>query len=250
VHEPEGTVRGEVALFLGCMARHMDARTLTDAVTAATALGYRVRVPAGQGCCGALDLHDGRPAAANDAIRRNLDAFGDSDAPVLCSATGCAITLAEARTCTAVEPTAASPALAFGERVRDLMSFLEEALDDRKLPGPPQPLRVATHTSCTARLRPGGGAEVTRLLARIPGIDTVSLTAGRCCGAAGHHFLTRGGQADALRQPLLDEIGAIAPDYVVSANPGCALHLGAGVGPGLPVVHPVSLLTRALRDDW
>lgn len=250
IHEPASAARGEVALFLGCIARHMDARTLTDAVTAATAIGYRVRVPDGQGCCGALDLHDGRPAAADEASRRNLAAFGSGREPVLCAATGCAITLAEARAPAAVESASGSRELAFGDRIRDLTSFLLEALEDRALAGPPQPLRIAVHTSCTARLRPGGGADVATALARIPGIETVPLTAGRCCGAAGHHFLTRGAQADTLGRLLLDEIARIAPDYVVSANPGCALHLGAGLGAGLAVLHPVSLLTRALRDDW
>jgi glycolate oxidase iron-sulfur subunit len=242
VHEPEGAVRGEVALFLGCIAPHTDARTLTDLVAAATALGYRVRVPAGQGCCGALDLHDGRPEAADETNRRNLAAFG-GDEPVLCAATGCAVTLAEACAPHGGE-------LAFGDRIRDAAGFLLESLDDRELSGPPRPLRIAVHTSCTARLRPGGGSEVASLLARIPGIETEPLTAGRCCGAAGHHFLTRGAQADALRQPLLDEIAGIGPDYVVSANPGCALHLGAGLGAAPEVLHPVSLLIRALRNDW
>ena len=250
VHEPEGAARGEVALFLGCIARHMDARTLTDAVAAATALGYRVRVPDGQGCCGALDLHDGRPAAADEASRRNLAAFGDGGEAVLCAATGCAITLAEARAPTAAGSASGSREPAFGNRIRDLTSFLLEALGDRALAGPPRPLRIAVHTSCTARLRPGGGAEVASLLARIPNVESVPLTAGRCCGAAGHHFLTRGAQADALRRVLLDEIARIAPDCLVSANPGCALHLGAGLGATPEVFHPVSLVTRALRDDW
>jgi glycolate oxidase iron-sulfur subunit len=241
VHTPAGAVRGDVSLFLGCIARGLDGATLTAAVEAAVALGFRVHVPADQGCCGALDLHDGRPAAAAEAAAVNERAFASPVVPVLCAATGCAVTLAER------SPAGSDDGL--GPRTRDITAFLEDALGDRALSGPRRPERVAVHTPCTGRLPPGDAGAAVRLLRRIPNIEPVPLATARCCGAAGHHFLTRPGQADALRAPLLAEIDALAPDRVVSANPGCALHLGTALAPGA-VEHPVALLARALHGDW
>jgi glycolate oxidase iron-sulfur subunit len=249
VHEPAGSVRGDVSLFLGCVARGLDGTTLSAAVAAATTLGFRVRIPAGQGCCGALDLHDGRPAAAATAARRNAQAFGTVAEPILCAATGCAITLAETRGDDEAAGTVAA-------RTVELTRFLASRLEDRPLVGPRRPERVAVHVSCTARLLPGAGDDLVSILSRIPNVEPVTLGAARCCGAAGHHFLTRAGQADALRAPLLDELIRLAPDRVVSANAGCALHLAAGLaerrgeGPPIPVTHPVTLVVRALSGDW
>jgi glycolate oxidase iron-sulfur subunit len=237
-----------VLLFLGCISPGLDGATLTAAVTAATALGFRVRVPAGQGCCGALDLHAGRLGAAQEAARRNARAFGGGDEPILCAATGCAVTLAESGGRN-------DAATAFSRRAEELTHFLVTRLGDRALSGPRRRERVAVHVSCTAGLLPDRGEQLVTLLARIPNLEPVRLTAARCCGAAGHHFLTRADQADALAEPLLEELAGLAPDQVVSANVGCALHLAAGLarrggGEPTPVVHPATLLARALTGGW
>lgn len=244
VFEPAGPIRGEVSLFLGCVTPGLDGAALAASVRAATALGFRVRVPAGQGCCGALDLHDGRPDAAAAAARRNGDAFGSTDGPILCAATGCAVTLAE------VPPS--GPGKVLAGRVREVTDFLDGVVADQPLQGPPEPQRIAVHTSCTARLLPDGGEAATKLLSRIPNVEVVGLTAARCCGAAGHHFITRPRQAADLRAPLLEELDALAPDRIASANTGCGLHLREGIRDRrpVPVEHPVAILARALTADW
>ena len=55
--------------------------------------------------------------------------------------------------------------------------------------------------------------------------------------------------ADALLPGKLDAVRALAPDFIVSSNIGCSLHLAAGLrraGLSVPVLHPVSLLARQL----
>jgi glycolate oxidase iron-sulfur subunit len=51
-------------------------------------------------------------------------------------------------------------------------------------------------------------------------------------------------QADALRAPKLEEIEQLNPDFVVSANIGCATHIAVGLGS--PVLHPVELIAKSL----
>jgi glycolate oxidase iron-sulfur subunit len=71
---------------------------------------------------------------------------------------------------------------------------------------------------------------------------------GLCCGAGGAYALTqpelagaiRDRKVDALRRAGADEPGAV----VVSANPGCAMHLRAA---GVDVRHPADLLAEALE---
>ena len=49
-YPPANVGRGEVGLFLGCVARAADQRTIADTVRVLTTLGYGVHVPARQGC--------------------------------------------------------------------------------------------------------------------------------------------------------------------------------------------------------
>ena len=73
---------------------------------------------------------------------------------------------------------------------------------------------------------------------------------GLCCGAGGAYALwqpelayaIRNRKVAALRRAGLDQPGTV----VVSANPGCVMHLR---GAGVDAVHPAVLLARALDES-
>jgi glycolate oxidase iron-sulfur subunit len=72
-----------------------------------------------------------------------------------------------------------------------------------------------------------------------------------CCGAAGETFLSQPELADALLEPLLDELRRAPPDALVTSNVGCALHFKAGLaraGLDIPVLHPAALVVAALES--
>ncbi|MBI3171168.1 MAG: hypothetical protein HYZ32_01075 [Hydrocarboniphaga effusa] len=95
---------------------------------------------------------------------------------------------------------------------------------------------------------------VRSLLALIPQLDVQPLgqgSEGGCCGAAGSYFLTQTAMADRLLEPLLERIRRECPDYVLSSNVGCSLHLAAGLrrsGIRAPVWHSARLLAQQLAD--
>ncbi len=71
---------------------------------------------------------------------------------------------------------------------------------------------------------------------------------GLCCGAGGAYAALEPELSTAIRQRKVDAIrqaGERADPLVVSANPGCAMHLGAA---GLDVRHPAELLADALEE--
>lgn len=245
-YEPVGDPVGRVSLFSGCVTRVMDRRTLVNVAGLLARLGYRVDVPRDQVCCGALDQHAGRGDRARRLARDNCRAFGTEATPVLSTATGCTATLLD------YGYLAPGEGEAFRTRVQDVTEFLLQAWEPGRRPPDTLPARVALHQPCTARHVTGSADATLDLLARIPGLEIRQLDASYgCCGAAGHHFLTRGRQADALVAPLLDQIAAIEPDFVVTTNIGCALHLGGSLGrrpQPPPVLHAVELLARALPE--
>src|SRR3954451_207319 len=91
-----GKPRGEVGLFLGCIARLTDAPTINAAIVVMNRLGYTVYVPRLHTCCGALHQHGGELEEAQKLVNRNIGAFEGLDLQAIVStASGCGAHLAE-----------------------------------------------------------------------------------------------------------------------------------------------------------
>lgn len=238
---PQDEARDVALLFAGCVSRAVDGRTLDDTRRLLEAAGWRVLMPSGQACCGALDLHAGRPGQAGTLAERNLAAF-PGEGPIVSCASGCAATLLE------YARLAGAAGAEFARRIRDPA----EMLADAALPLARGNYRnIVLHVPCTQRNVTDTAAATRRLLARVPELAVRELPAG-CCGAAGENFLSHPEMADALLAPLLESLLREPPDALVTSNIGCAMHFAAGLrrrGLEVPVLHPASLLADALQCD-
>ena len=234
-----GPRRGRVGLFLGCVGRRLQGGALAAAVRLLPRLGFDVVIPAGQGCCGAMHRHLGDDRTADGHLAANRRAFAGSDIDLVVSvATGCGIHLEE-------HWSGAPPH-------RDLNAFLaarEELLTG--LDFDPLTARAALHTPCTQRRMGMDTATARRFLERVPGVEVIDLPGNdRCCGAAGLHLLSHHRWAERLAAPKIDALRSRRPQWLLSANPGCTLHLADqawSAGLELTVAHPVELLARQLR---
>jgi glycolate oxidase iron-sulfur subunit len=90
-----------------------------------------------------------------------------------------------------------------------------------------------------------------KLLQQLPGLNITALPeAIPCCGSAGSYMLRHPKMAQTLLGDLLETALKTQPDYLVSSNIGCALHIAAGLrerGINLEVIHPIVLIARQLR---
>ena len=242
-HEAKGERRGVVGLFTGCTAEGLDTTTVRSAIDLLTVLGYEVRVPQAQVCCGAMHRHDARPATAERFMRANLDAFTDPEiGAVVGCASGCSAQLKEYGDAD------------FTAKAADLCGQLDRILADDLPEGvsfAPLQARVAVHVPCTQRNVLREGDVTRRLLRHIPQVKALELPGNHlCCGAAGTYILSHPEQADALVAPKIAALAELRPDILVSANVGCALHFKAALrrgGLNIEVVHPVTLLARQIR---
>ncbi|WP_295390157.1 (Fe-S)-binding protein [uncultured Thiodictyon sp.] len=221
----------DLELFVGCMGDLAQGRAVAATRSLLGRIGLRVRVPATPTCCGALHQHNGLPAAAQR--HRAASARHPGDPPLVGLASAC---VAELR---------GAPGSADTQEVCDWLDRLP-ALDG--LGFRPLERRVLVHEPCSHRHLPGGNRAVYRLLARIPGLSVAPLLNNRtCCGGAGTYPLQQPDLAAALVVDKLAGLPACPPDLIVTTNPGCALHLIAGLreaGLAIEVCHPVELLTR------
>jgi len=238
----QNTVRGEVALFTGCIADAFDQATSRSAIQVLTLLGYGVHVPPAQRCCGALHLHNQQPEQASALAQENLTAFGALDVQAIIStASGCGATLKEYAALNL-------GADGFTRKVVDVSAFIASVKWPENVTLKPLAARVAVHDPCSLTHVLRQHEQPYALLRKIPDLELVSLPdRARCCGAAGSYMLTHPTQADTLRDEKLANIEQLDTRILVTSNIGCALHLAAGLRAknlSIEVMHPITLLAQ------
>ena len=214
----------------------LDADTLRSAETVLRSFGVEVIVPASQTCCGGMHRDAGDPETADRLLATNRHALAVEGAEAIVTlASGCGARLAQE----------------LDLPVLDIHDYLARLPLPDTLELAPLHQRVAVQDPCSLRnvLRAEQG--VYALLRRIPGLVLEPLAENQfCCGGAGLYLLREPEMAEKLRAPKLDALQQSAPDMLVSANLGCALHLAAGLQArnlSIPVMHPVVLFARQLR---
>ncbi|WP_232023956.1 (Fe-S)-binding protein [Sulfurivermis fontis] len=244
----QGVQRGQVALFTGCTGDLLQRRLLHDARRLLSALGYAVHIPSQQGCCGALHVQQGDGATARHLAQQNLAAFPAEAEAILSVASGCGALLHEYDDLLEDERAAG-----FARRVIDINAFLAGLDWPETLVLRPLPQKVAVHESCTLRNVLRGQQALYTLLRHIPQLEVVELPHNeRCCGAAGSYLVDHPAEADTLRADKVAAVAELQPQWLASANIGCAMHLAAGLraaGLAVEVVHPVSLLVKQVTSD-
>ncbi len=237
-----GPRRGRVGLLLGCVQRHLYPDVNRDTARLLSLAGWDVTIPPEQGCCGALDLHAGRLDEFRRRARALIASFPADVAYVVTNAAGCGSSMKEYGHWLAGDP----GAVALASRTRDI----SEVLGDADLPLGTLDVTVTYHDACHLAHGQRIRREPRALLARIPGLRLVDLAeSDLCCGSAGIYNLLEPEMADRLLQRKIDRIAETGARTVVSGNPGCLLQIAKGArarGLDLEVVHPVTLLARAV----
>jgi glycolate oxidase iron-sulfur subunit len=229
---PEATTK-TIGLFIGCTGEALNSDAVRASIKVLNALGYAVDIPTAQVCCGAMHQHGGDISEATRLRTANQTAFADRNlSAIVVIGTACASELQRDQ----------------GDvPFMEITDFLAQVPDNQWPSLQPISARVAIHLPCSQTRVLKQPRSTEQLLKKIPELSLVSLASNdRCCGAAGMHVLMYPDQADDLRTPKLDEIEQLQPDYVVSANIGCATHLAVGLGK--PVQHPVEIIYEALQS--
>lgn len=242
VLQPTGEARGTVALLTGCVQDRWYRSANLAAARVLSRNGWRVLVPRGQTCCGALHAHHGRLDAARALARRAVATFGGADA-VLVTSAACAAHLSEVG-----HLLGTAEAEAFGGRVEDVVRFLARTGVEPPTSGL-GPVRVAVHDACHALRVSKIREEPRALLSLVPDLELVEIPGGDiCCGAAGLYTVLQPDTSDALMQAKAEAVASTGAGLVASANPGCTMQISVGLralGHRAEVLHPVEILDRA-----
>jgi glycolate oxidase iron-sulfur subunit len=243
-----GRKRARVAFFVGCVADAMFRNVHWATARVLQQNGCDVFVPPGQGCCGAIHLHNHDVHTARRMADANLRAFElDRYDAIVINHGGCGAMLKEygLHWRDGLQPHRAR----FAEKVKDVHEFLDSL---GVVPFSGRIETVATyHDSCHLAHAQRVATAPRRLLAKIPGLELRELPeAGVCCGAAGTYNLTEPEMSDRLSRRKMDNIVRTGARVVVTANAGCLLQIEREARQArlpLRVMHPMELMDLSYR---
>jgi glycolate oxidase iron-sulfur subunit len=245
----KGERRARVALVAGCVQRAFFPNVNAATIRVLAAEGCEVIVPRGQGCCGALSLHSGRPDEARRFARALIERFEKQrlDA-IIINAAGCGSTLKEYGEIFADDPLWRDRAEAFAAKVKDVNEYLARL--EPRAPRKPLALRVAYHDACHLAHAQRVREQPRALLRTIPGLQLCEIPQGdQCCGSAGTYNLFQPESAHEIGVRKVENVQSVSPDLVASANPGCTLQMQSIFrerGMTLRAAHPIELLDAAI----
>jgi glycolate oxidase iron-sulfur subunit len=246
----QGAKRATVGLVAGCVQRVFFPGVNDATVRVLAAEGCEVRVPEGQGCCGALPLHTGRAVEGLAMARALIERFERSGVDtIIINSAGCGSTLKEYGHLLAGDLVWAERARAFSAKVRDVNEFLA-TLAPRAVRHPLK-ARIAYHDACHLAHAQGIRAQPRALLRAIPEVVLVDIPDGdTCCGSAGTYNLMEPESSVEIGKRKVANVLSTQCTLLASANPGCTLQIQKLLrdqGKHLAAAHPIEILDISLR---
>ena len=245
-----GPRRAVVGMLLGCVQREFFPEVNAATARILQAEGCEVVTPRGQGCCGALSLHNGREAEAQRFARDVVDTFTEHEVQyVVVNAAGCGSAMKEYADLLADDPQYAERARAVADKVRDITEVLVEL--GPVAPRHPMHVVAAYHDACHLAHAQGVRSQPRQLLAGIPGLELREISDPEiCCGSAGVYNVLNPEPAKELGDRKAAAVTATGADVLVTANPGCLMQIASSMrrsGRVIPMAHTVEILDASIR---
>jgi L-lactate dehydrogenase complex protein LldE len=224
-----------VQLFATCLGDLVLPDAVADAERLLADAGFEVQFPPDQVCCGQPAFNSGHRTAARRVARTFERAFS-REAPIVCPSGSCAAMAAHHL-----------PAL-LGIEPYDVWE-LSAFIDDRgaAVPRRNEGRLVAYHDSCHM-LRELRVSDPPRRLLERSGAELVPLPRpDLCCGFGGTFSIRQSEVSLAMADDKLG--GAAGTDALVTADPGCLMHLRGRTeqtAARVPVVHLATALVRGV----
>jgi L-lactate dehydrogenase complex protein LldE len=237
-----------VQLFVTCLVDLLYPEIGERTVALLERLGCEVAFPTTQTCCGQPALSTGYPHQAVTVAERFLEAFADTEGPIVAPFGSC-VHMVRHHYPRLFGGERATVAAELAARTYELSSFIVEELGREtvggRYPGPGG-TAVAYHHECHMRYGLGVTAAPMSLLRGVAGCTIVEPPRGElCCGFGGTFSLKLSDVSVAMADEKLDSAMEAGAQAIVSTDVGCLMHLeGRARRRGLPVHvhHLVDLL--------
>ena len=254
VLKPEGTPRYRVGFLTGCIMDVAFADVNLETVKLLLHHGCEVVVPREQACCGSLQAHNGSMDAAREMAKRNMLLFDRDELDfIVLNSAGCGAFMKEYAHLFAGDPDWSERARRISSRVLDLTEFLAQS---GYRPTPVRKAfegkRVSYHDACHLAHTQKITQQPRQLIKMVPGIQFVEIPESTwCCGSAGIYNIVHYEDSMKLLDRKIENIAQVAPDVIVTGNPGCLLQIQHGLrqrGMNIELMHTATFLWKACEQ--
>ncbi len=228
-----------VQLFATCLGDLVFPQAVADADLLLREAGYEVEIPGKQVCCGQPAFNAGHRPAARRVAKTLARAFS-RDAPIVAPSGSCVAMVAHyLPELLGVEP----------YDVWELSAFLDRHAHE--LPRRNEGRTVAYHDSCHMLRELDVHDQPRRLLERSGATVVMLPRPDLCCGFGGTFSVRQPEVSVAMADDKLGGVEVVGAEVLVTADPGCLMHLGgrAGHAGGPRVMHLATALARGVDAE-
>lgn len=255
INRPLDVRRGTVAFYPGCVIEHVYPEIGESVVHTLTTLGWEVRLPEGQGCCGFPALIKGDEDTACKLAHHNvcIADFGDVDYIITACPT-CQTALKDefVRLLGSDSPDARA-AEEMSKKVHLYSDFMTNLLgvDLSEFVSKERRGMVTYHDPCHAR-HGQGITEGPRALLQIAGCEVVEMAQpDTCCGFAGSYSLSHPDISGEIAGRKIANILATGAPIVATDCPGCLIQLRARLseaGSDVKAMHTAEIIWQGISE--
>ncbi len=197
--------------------------------------GVRVKYPPEQSCCGQPPFNSGYRDDALAVARTQLACLKEP-LPIVVPSGSCAGMIKHHWPELFAGQADEAAANGVAARVYELTEFLVDVLKI-KLTDLGEPVRVAIHSSCSARREMGVADRIGQLIDQLARVEVVQQARqAECCGFGGTFAVKQAAISGAMVADKCDAIDASGAEILVSQDCGCLLNIGGafdkrGTGP-------------------
>ncbi len=241
----------DVYFFATCVVDMFEPEAGLDAIAVLEHAGLRVTFPEAQTCCGQPAYTTGFPEEALRVARAQLDLFPEPWPIVVPSGSCAGMIHHHWPRLFAHDAELSKRARDIASRVVEFTDFVVGTLGLDLADADDAPVKVALHTSCSARREMDTLRSGRAVLAALPGVELAHHDhESECCGFGGTFSVKHPEISAAMAGDKLDAIAATGCSTFVSADCGCLLNLNSTLakrGTPLRGRHVASFLRERLR---
>jgi L-lactate dehydrogenase complex protein LldE len=215
----------QVTLFIPCLMDIFYPQAARDLVTLLKNLGFQVKYPQAQTCCGQPAFNQGFIKEAKTLARRFLSIFESAEL-ILCPSGSCtAMVRKHYAELFSQEPQWLDKAQNTAQKIFEVSEFLIQFVSLEKIKAS-FPFTVTYHDSCHSNRVLSISEQPRKLLAQVEGLTLVEMESSQtCCGFGGLFSQKFPLLSQAIGMEKLKAIQNTDAQWVISNDPGCLMHI-------------------------
>jgi L-lactate dehydrogenase complex protein LldE len=250
--EANGGKPTSASLFVTCLLDALFPDVAQAVVDVLEAQGVKVRVPAGQTCCGQPAFNAGYWDEAREMARHTIDVFGDGDDPVVIPSGSCGHAVEHYYPeLLRDDPEYGPRAEALAGRIVEFTQFMVDVLGAVDI-GARWEGNVVYHPSCHLLRGMHIDGQPHALLEHVEGLNVLDQADPQtCCGFGGVFAVKMGDISGAMMHSRLDAFEGTGADLVVGCDISCLMHIEGGLrkrGSAMRTKHLALLLAEGIRS--